>query len=92
MKKFLSQLSTQINSQLSEWQENVEQDSSIVGMADFRISDLKLSGIFGPQKVFYQSMQDFFSLFEDRYGDQNSTCIVSFAISTKTVKKTTKFY
>ncbi|XP_053374760.1 tyrosine-protein phosphatase non-receptor type 4-like isoform X5 [Mercenaria mercenaria] len=43
MKKFLSQLSTQISSQLSEWQENVEQDSSIVGMADFRISDLKLS-------------------------------------------------
>lgn len=44
MKRFLSQLSTQINSQINEWQANVEQDSSIVGMADFRISDLKLSG------------------------------------------------
>lgn len=44
MKRFLSELSTQIGSQLSEWQASSEQDSSIVGMADFRISDLKLSG------------------------------------------------
>lgn len=40
MKKVWSRLRTQ----LGEWSENFEQDSNIVGMADFRLPHFKFSG------------------------------------------------
>lgn len=72
MKKVWSRIRTQIG----EWQENIEQDSSIVGMADFRLPHFKFSGkrecgvcmgwfwTFCPEKFLFYLLSCLFQNFE----------------------------